>query len=99
MDDRQPIVKLAEINPLYVEVVLPINELGKIKKGDGVKVIPEPKEIGSFTAKVTVIDPVIDAASGTFGVRLEIKNPDYKIPAGIRCHAEFKDISETKVTE
>ena len=71
-------------------IFLPTTELGKIKKGDEATVIPEPKEIGAFAAKVKVVDQVIDAASGTFGVRLEVGNPDYKIPAGIRCQIEFK---------
>jgi hypothetical protein len=32
-----------------------------------------------------VIDPVIDAASNTFGVRLILPNPGNRIPAGVRC--------------
>ena len=36
---------------------------------------------GLYEAKVQVID----AVSGTFGVRLEISNPGNKIPAGLRC--------------
>jgi hypothetical protein len=31
------------------------------------------------------VDRVADAASGTFGVRLSLANPDYRIPAGLRC--------------
>ena len=31
------------------------------------------------------IDRVIDAASGTFGFRIEIPNKDLSIPAGIKC--------------
>jgi multidrug efflux pump subunit AcrA (membrane-fusion protein) len=40
---------------------------------------------GTYQAKVVVVDKVIDAASGTMGVRLQLPNPDNKIPAGIRC--------------
>ena len=32
---------------------------------------------------------LIDAASGTLGVRLQLPNPDSKIPAGIRCSVVF----------
>jgi membrane fusion protein, multidrug efflux system len=38
-----------------------------------------------------VVDPVIDAASGTFGVRLILANPNRTIPAGIRCSVEWHD--------
>ncbi|MEJ2180550.1 MAG: efflux RND transporter periplasmic adaptor subunit, partial [Gammaproteobacteria bacterium] len=35
------------------------------------------------------VDQVIDAASGTVGVRLELPNPNYKIPAGVKCKVNF----------
>ena len=41
-----------------------------------------------YAAKVSVIDRVIDAASGTFRVRLELRNPNHAIPAGLRCRIE-----------
>jgi membrane fusion protein, multidrug efflux system len=36
-----------------------------------------------------VVDKLIDAASGTFGVRLQLPNPNHKIPAGIKCSVEL----------
>lgn len=44
---------------------------------------------GSYQASEKVVDRVLDAASGTFGVRLVLPNPDYRLPAGIRCEARF----------
>jgi hypothetical protein len=32
---------------------------------------------------------VLDAASGTFGVRLEMANPNMKLPAGLKCQVVF----------
>jgi hypothetical protein len=32
---------------------------------------------------------VVDAASGTFGVRLVMPNPGGKIPAGVKCRVTF----------
>jgi hypothetical protein len=43
-------------------------------------------------ATVKVIDRLLDAASGTFGVRLELANRQHRIPAGIRCSARFQGI-------
>jgi hypothetical protein len=43
------------------------------------------------TATVTVVDRVVDAASDTFGVRLLLPNPDYRIPGGVRCEIRFLD--------
>jgi len=44
---------------------------------------------GTHTAKVVVVDRVVDAASSTFGIRLELRNPGGRIPAGIRCKVKF----------
>ena len=49
----------------------------------------EPFVPGSHLAKVVVVDKLIDAASGTLGVRLQLPNPGNKIPAGIRCSVVF----------
>ena len=52
-------------------------------------VLPESPINGRFAATVIVVDHVLDAASGTFGVRLELPNPGYKIPAGVNCKIRF----------
>jgi multidrug efflux pump subunit AcrA (membrane-fusion protein) len=49
----------------------------------------EPLFKGTYSARITVIDRVIDAASGTFRIRLELPNPKNEIPAGLRCKVKF----------
>jgi RND family efflux transporter MFP subunit len=86
---KDPIMRLAEIDPLNVEVILPARLFGNVKRGDKAEVMPEtPKE--TFTAVVTVVDQVMNAASGTFGVRLELRNSNQAIPAGARCKVRFQ---------
>lgn len=36
-------------------------------------------------SRVKIVDKVMDTASGTFGVRMEIANEDSRLPAGIKC--------------
>lgn len=86
------IFKLAQINPLHVEVVAPVDLFGAVRVGMSAEVSMEPLLKGSHTAKVTVIDRVIDAASGTFRVRLELPNPKNEIPAGLRCKVKFPGV-------
>jgi RND family efflux transporter MFP subunit len=86
---KDPIVKLAEVDPLYVEVILPVALYGKIKVGAQAVVLPEQPVGGRYSATVRVVDRVIDAASGTFGVRLELPNRNREIPAGARCRVRF----------
>jgi RND family efflux transporter MFP subunit len=87
--DKVKIMKLAQIDPLNVEVVVPSQVYGSIKVGMGGEVVVAAPVRGVHRAKVTVIDPVIDAASGTFGVRLELPNPGGKVPSGIKCRVRF----------
>ena len=44
---------------------------------------------GVHEATVAVVDRVVDAASATFGVRLELPNPNYALPGGLRCDIRF----------
>lgn len=83
------IVKLAQIDPLRVDVVLPAARYGVVKLGSVADVKPEAPFPGSYKATVRVVDPVIDSASGTFRVRLELPNPKGDIPAGVKCTVAF----------
>lgn len=87
--DKAPILKLARIDPLRVEVFVPVAMLGRIGVGSRVTVIPEAPVNTPLEASVTVVDRVADAASGTFAVRLEMPNPDNRLPAGLKCKARF----------
>ena len=87
--EDQPILKLAQIDPLNVEVIVPVALLGSVKVGMHAMVRPEAPVSGLHTAEVMIVDRVVDAASGTFGVRLELLNPDYRLPAGLKCKVVF----------
>ncbi|MDH5668705.1 MAG: efflux RND transporter periplasmic adaptor subunit [Nitrospira sp.] len=87
---QEKILKLAQIDPLRVEVYAPAAMLGKVAVGKTAYVKPEPPLSGEYPAKITVVDRVVDAASGTFGVRLELPNRNLKLPAGLKCTIRFK---------
>ncbi|MGH1427404.1 MAG: efflux RND transporter periplasmic adaptor subunit [Arenicella sp.] len=87
--NTEEMVKIAKIDPLFVEVVLPVSEFGKVAVGAQATVFPESPVNGEYQAKVVVVDPVIDAASGTFGIRLELPNPKNTLPAGLNCRVKF----------
>ena len=91
-DNRKVILKLADITTLYVEAILPLEAYGKIKIGQTLDVFPEALG-GEYKGKVKIVDKVIDTASGTFGVRLEIPNKGLKLPAGIKCKLKVPGVS------
>jgi len=90
---QAPILRLAQIDPLRVEVIVPVALFGRIKVGHSAEVYPEAPLGGTWGAKVTVVDRVIDAASGTFGVRLALPNHDLKLPAGLKCRVKFAGVN------
>lgn len=87
--EDQPVVKIAQIDPLNVEVIAPIQLLGSIHVGMQAKVKAEQPVDEVYHAKVVVVDSVIHASSGTFGIRLNLPNPGHKISAGLRCKVNF----------
>jgi RND family efflux transporter MFP subunit len=96
--ENRSLVKLASIDPLNVEVIVPVGLFGKIDKGMKATVIPEAPIGGEYTARVVIVDRVLDAASGTFGIRLQLSNKNYRLPAGLRCTVKL-EIPEPAATE
>ncbi len=89
--EDKPILRIAQIDPLRVEVIVPVGKFGTISTGMRAEVTPELARKRKYIAQVTIVDKVVDAASGTFGVRLELPNPGNYIPGGLRCSLIFLD--------
>jgi len=87
--EEDVILKIAQIDPLRVEVILPSSAFGSIEVGMRAAVVPEFPSDTVHGASVTIVDQVVDAASGTFAVRLELPNPDHEIPGGLHCQVRF----------
>lgn len=81
--------KIVSIDPLYVEGVAPVECYGTIKEGSKAQVMPGEPVGGSYKSTTAIADKVIDAASGTFGVRLELPNSDRELPPSLRCMVRF----------
>ena len=88
--ETEPLLTVVSLDPLNVEAVAPAELFGKIKKGMRGKVKVLAPKSKTYNASVTLIDQVIDAASGTIRVRLALPNPENAIPAGRRCYVKIK---------
>jgi len=86
-NQKDPVIKLVQVDPLNVELVLPFSRFGQIRPGESAEVFPQAPVGGKHVAKVEIVDPVVDAASDTFGVRLP--NPHDRVPPGIECRVRF----------
>ena len=89
LQSEAKIVTIVALDPLYVEAFMPVSMFGQVVIGDTATVRPSAPFELAYSARVTVVDRVFDAASGTFGVRLELENPGLTLPAGHRCVVEF----------
>ena len=87
--DEDEIMRVVQLDPLHVEVVVPVALYGEIETGTVAEVRPEAPFDRPHEAKVVIVDRVVDAASGTFGLRLELENPKGALPGGLKCRVSF----------
>lgn len=89
--DNDPVFEIAQLNPLHIEVIVPLEHLGKIESGmrGGITILAPEFDDQVLDAQVRRIDAVSDAASATYGVRLVLDNPELSIPSGVRCQVDF----------
>ena len=85
---QEKIFRIAQLDPLHVETVVPASFFGKVLMGQQIDVRPQFSS-APIKARVSAIDKVIDSASNTFRVRLLLPNPRFEIPAGQRCTIGF----------
>jgi RND family efflux transporter MFP subunit len=90
--NQKAVLKVAQLDPLRVHMILPKDLFGKVSVGMAVDVSPEIPAQKSYVAKVKTVDRLVDAASGTFVVFLEMANSKLSIPAGVKCKAIFRGL-------
>ena len=97
--EEKPILRIAQIDPLRVEMVVAGTEYGRIAQGKQATVHIDDALGSEYPATVIIVDPVIDPASGTFRVTLELPNPERRVTSGLRCDVAFlKDAGAVAAT-
>lgn len=91
--DDKSIFTIAKVSPLKVELIIPVEYFGLITLKMKALITPEIFSSKRHIATVSIVDKVIDAASGTFGVRLTLPNPGQQLPGGLKCQAKFMEVS------
>jgi membrane fusion protein, heavy metal efflux system len=87
--EDKPLMRLAMLDPLRVEIVVPASRYGSVDINDRLDIQPDLPNVAPVAATVTHVDRIIDAASNTFRVRLRLPNPGHKLPAGARCRVDL----------
>lgn len=89
--EEKPMFRIAKVNPLRVEVIVPAALFGTVRAGMLAKVTPDLPNAPVVEAKVVLVDKLVDSASNTFRVRAELPNADAAIASGLRCKAELSE--------
>ena len=87
--DDKSLLRIAKVDPLRVQLVAPVGMYRQLRKGGSVTVVPELPGATAVAARITMVDQVVDPASNTFRVHLELPNRDGALPAGLRCKAQL----------
>lgn len=87
--EEKPMVRIAVVDPLRVQVVAPSSMYGRITPNASASITPELPNATAVSARVILIDKMLDSASNTFRVILSLPNPGNTLPAGLRCRADF----------
>jgi RND family efflux transporter MFP subunit len=89
-DTAVPVLTIAEIRPLRVEVYLPLEAYPLVQAGMEAEIRPQEPIGAMHVARVVTRDPLIDSASGLFQVLLMLPNEDESVPSGLRCRIRLR---------
>lgn len=89
--EAEPVYRIANLDPLHVEMILPVGKINTIQLGMKAEITLDIESHANtpHIAVVKSVDRVADAASGTFGVLLSMPNSGFRIPSGVRCNLSF----------
>ena len=82
VDPTLPIVTIASLETLEVEMYVPVERYGTLKVGGQAQLISSAPVSREIAASVRSVSPVIDSASNTFRCVMVINNSELKLPAG-----------------
>lgn len=92
--DNKRVLTISEIDPLFVDMIVPAPAFDSIRPGQVIEVTLDHPAGAKVRASAAVIDPFVDASSGTFRIRATLPNPDRSIVAGFRCSAEIGSVRQ-----
>jgi multidrug efflux pump subunit AcrA (membrane-fusion protein) len=86
VDEFEPIAVLVRLDPIWIELNVAAEHFGRTSVDD-----PAVVRVGRLEkeARVVVVDPVVDAGSLTFRVKLEIDNEEGILVAGTMAVVEL----------
>lgn len=89
--DGDPILMLAQLDSLHITAVFPVEYINRFNPNSTATVFTEIDQNTGYPVIIDQIDPMGDAASGTFSVRFKLDNSENKITAGLKCFLQIQE--------
>jgi len=87
--------RVSDPDLLRAELLLPEKHFGSVRAGQPVTLVPVAGGSGT-PARVTRVSPLVDPASGTFRVTIDVDNRRLKLPAGITVRVALEPVVARK---
>jgi len=88
---NDPAFEVTNLDPLRAVLHVPERELAKLDVGQPATIQFDALPNQTFTGRVALISPVVDASTGTFRVTVEVRDPSRTIKPGMfgRVHVQY----------
>ena len=88
--EGDPLYRVAELDPIWLYLELYEYDIGWVRYGQPVDVALEAFPGEKLQGLVTFVDPFLDDRTRTVKVRVNLKNPDHKLKAGMYATAAIR---------
>ena len=89
--------RVEEFNPLLARLYFPERELARVRPGQGAVLTLDALPGQAFEARVSLVNPVVDRANGTFKVTLEVSDPRGLLRPGSFARVQLRTGSHANV--
>jgi len=89
VDPTQPILRIADLSRLWVELDVFERDLARVAVGDKVEIHSETYPGRTFSGAVSYVDATIDVVTRAAHVRIEVENPERLLRPGQFVHARL----------
>ncbi len=96
---NQDVFRVAGLDPLIAVLHVPERQLGKLRTGLAAKLTVDASSTEPFTGRIERISPVIDPATGTVKVTVEVRDPSRRLKPGMFARINIiYDVHENVLT-
>lgn len=89
------ILRLVNVESVKIQATLPEKEMSRVRVGLGALVDVDAYSNEQFSGRIRKISPIVDPASRSFKLTIEIPNPDFRLKPGmfarVQIHSEQHD--------